>query len=141
MEGDICLWDALTHKQLGKPLKGHTKFITSLSWEPIHLDQDCNLLASSSKDTTIRIWHTPTQSTLHILSSHTKCVTKVLWGGENLIYSSSEDTNIKIWNKKGKMLKELKGHAHWVNTLCCHTDYALRTGGFDEKTYFFENKS
>jgi ribosome assembly protein 4 len=32
------------------------------------------------------------------------------------------------------MKKELKGHAHWVNTLCVHTDYALRTGAFDEST-------
>jgi len=28
---------------------------------------------------------------------------------------------------------DLKGHAHWVNTLALNTDYVLRTGCFDEK--------
>ena len=77
------------------------------------------------------------QRVVAICSGHTKSITKVLWGGQDLIFSASEDTTIKVWNKAGKQLKELKGHAHWVNTLCCHTDYALRTGGFDEKTFEF----
>lgn len=29
------------------------------------------------------------------------------------------------------MTQELKGHAHWVNTLALSTDYVLRTGCFD----------
>lgn len=69
---------------------------------------------------------------LVILSGHLKCVTKVIWGGQNYLYSSSEDQSVKVWDKAGKMIKDLKGHAHWVNALCLHTDYALRTGCFDE---------
>lgn len=68
-----------------------------------------------------------------ILSGHAKAITKVLWGGQNLIYTSSEDCTVKIWEKSGKLVKDLKAHAHWVNTLCVHTDFALRTGCFDEK--------
>lgn len=37
------------------------------------------------------------------------------------------------------MFKDLKGHAHWVNTLCVHTDYALRTGCYDEKAIKLES--
>lgn len=40
---------------------------------------------------------------IHTLTSHTKCITKVLWGGEGFIYSASEDTTIKVWNKEGKL--------------------------------------
>lgn len=29
------------------------------------------------------------------------------------------------------MLSELKGHAHWVNTLALSTDYVLQTGPYD----------
>jgi len=29
------------------------------------------------------------------------------------------------------MTQELKGHAHWVNTLALSTDYVLRTGCYD----------
>jgi ribosome assembly protein 4 len=40
---------------------------------------------------------------------------------------------IKVFNKNGTLKRDLKGHGHWVNTLCVHTDFALRTGCFDEK--------
>ena len=38
------------------------------------------------------------------------------------------------------MITELKGHAHWVNTLALSTDYALRTGCYDHmKKEFVED--
>ena len=33
----VRLWDPKTGKPIGDALKGHTKWVTSLSWEPIHL--------------------------------------------------------------------------------------------------------
>ncbi|KAI3485874.1 hypothetical protein L1887_50672 [Cichorium endivia] len=39
----------------GKPLRGHTKWVTSLSWEPIHANPTNPRLASSSKDGTVRL--------------------------------------------------------------------------------------
>ena len=33
----LRLWDPKTGKPIGEPLKGHSKWITSLAWEPIHL--------------------------------------------------------------------------------------------------------
>lgn len=70
-------------------LKGHTKWIMSLSWEPLHINEGCTLLASSSKDATMRIWNTETGVCLRAFGNHTKCVTKVIWGGEGNIYSCS----------------------------------------------------
>jgi len=29
------------------------------------------------------------------------------------------------------MIRELKGHGHWVNTLAVHTDYCLKTGCYE----------
>jgi ribosome assembly protein 4 len=59
-------------------------------------------------------------------------VTKVLWGGEGLIYSASQDRTVRCWNEDdGRLVNELKGHAHWVNTLALSTDYVLRTGCYD----------
>ncbi len=101
MNGDIVVWDAATAEKIGAPLKGHTKWITSLSWEPLHKNVLCELLASSSKDFTVRIWHVPSQRTLTVLNGHTQCVTKVLWGGEDHLYTASEDTTIKCWDKVG----------------------------------------
>ena len=33
----LRLWDPKTGKPIGEPLKGHSKWVTSLAWEPIHL--------------------------------------------------------------------------------------------------------
>jgi WD40 repeat protein len=33
----LRLWDPKTGKPIGDPLKGHSKWVTSLAWEPIHL--------------------------------------------------------------------------------------------------------
>ena len=63
-----------------------------------------------------------------VLSGHQSAVTKVLWGGQDFIYSASEDRTIKVWKKTGSFIRDLKGHGHWVNTLACHTDYALKNG-------------
>ena len=58
------------------------------------------------------------------LSGYSGNVTKVIWGGEGLIYGASEDRSIKVWDEKdGSMVKELKGHGHWVNHLALSTDY------------------
>jgi len=41
-------------------MKGHTKWITGLAWEPLHLGKESNLVASASKDGTARIWSVKT---------------------------------------------------------------------------------
>merc|ERR1711860_77549 len=36
--GKIIIWDPKTGKQVGTTMARHTKFITALAWEPLHLD-------------------------------------------------------------------------------------------------------
>jgi ribosome assembly protein 4 len=36
MDSVIRIWCPFTGKQIGNPLKGHKKYVTALSWEPIH---------------------------------------------------------------------------------------------------------
>lgn len=130
--GDIILWNPETGEQIGKSLKGHRQWITWLSWEPLHKNVNCRYLASSSKDSTIKIWDTTTGRLSKTLSSHTQSVTCVKWGGEGLIYSASQDRTIKVWKAEdGVLCRTLQGHGHWVNTMALNTDYATRTGAFD----------
>ena len=58
-------------------------------------------------------------------------ITKVLWGGQDFIYTASEDRSVRVFKKSGAMIRELKGHAHWVNTLAVHTEYCLKTGCYE----------
>ena len=32
---------------------------------------------------------------------------------------------------RGKLIRSLKGHGHWVNALALSSEYALRTGAYD----------
>ena len=43
----------------------HTKFITALAWEPLHLNGSCRRLASASNDGDVIIWDT-------VLGKHTE---------------------------------------------------------------------
>lgn len=54
MDGEVRVWDVSKGK--GKVLKGHTKWITALAWEPLHKNPRSTRLASASKDGDIRVY-------------------------------------------------------------------------------------
>lgn len=80
----------------------------------------------------MRVWDASTQRCLFTMGSHTMVVTCVRWGGEGLIYSSSRDTSINVWDARdGKLVRTLKGHGHYVNTLALSSEAVLRSGAYD----------
>ncbi len=134
MDNTLRIWDPVTGKALGDAIKGHRQCITSIAWEPIHINSECTRFASASKDGTVRIWDAVRRMTLFTLGSHIGPVMCVKWGAEGLIYTASRDKTIKVWDgKDGKLIRTLTGHAHWVNHLALNTDHLTRTGCFDER--------
>ncbi|KAJ3057102.1 hypothetical protein HK097_000566 [Rhizophlyctis rosea] len=132
MDSTIRLWNPKTGKPLGDALRAHSQVITSIVWEPMHLNSNSNRFASGSKDGTIRVWNATLRQVLFSMSQHTAPVMCVKWGGDGLIYSGSRDKTIKVWDSKdGKLVRSLEGHAHWVNHLALSTDFILRTGPYD----------
>ncbi|PKA50517.1 Notchless protein like [Apostasia shenzhenica] len=130
--GELILWNPETGKQSGNSLTGHKKWITAISWEPVHLQAPCRRFVSSSKDGDARIWDIYLKRCIISLTGHTLAVTCVKWGGDGMIYTCSQDCTIKVWEtSQGKLVRELKGHGHWVNSLALSTEYTLRTGAFD----------
>ena len=138
--------------------KGHTRWVTSLAWEPAHLlspppksgarDPPSSRLATGSKDGTVRVWDARKgRRCLATMPGHRLAVTSVVWGGgaENgggegegggggRIFSASRDGTIRVWCPENyTLVTELKGHGHWVNALALSTGYALRTGAFDHE--------
>lgn len=136
MDNSVRVWDPKTGNQVGKPLVGHSKFITSLSWEPLHLVPASRepRLASGSKDGTVRVWAVDRGVCEYCMSGHKSRVSCVKWGGFGDIFSGSHDKTIKQW-KEGRLVATLQAHAHWVNHIALSTDYALRSGPFDERKF------
>ncbi|PAV19902.1 WD-repeat protein [Pyrrhoderma noxium] len=138
-DGHVRLWDPKTGAPAGDALKGHSKWVTSLAWEPIHINAANPRLASSSKDGTVRVWDPATRRLIYTLGGHTASVNCVKWGGAGVggkgaLYTASSDRTVKVWDPSGRLLHTLKDHAHWVTTITLNTDFVLRTGPFDHTT-------
>ena len=134
MDGEVRLWQPSGVNPAVALLKGHKKGITGLAWEPAHRALPSRRLASSSRDGTVRVWDATLRRSLLTLTSHTNVVTAVKWGGDGLLYTSGRDCCIHVWEAgEGKLVRSLKGHGHWVNTLALSSEYALRTGAFDHR--------
>ncbi|KAI9207434.1 WD40-repeat-containing domain protein [Polychytrium aggregatum] len=141
MDTSIRLWNPKTGKAIGTDLKGHTKPITSIVWEPYMRSANCNRFATGSMDGTVRVWDAVQRRTLFTLSQHTGPVMCVKWGGDGLIYTGSRDKTIKVWDSAdGKLVRSLEGHAHWVNHLTLSTDYVLRSGPYDHTGKIFTSR-
>merc|ERR1712137_198154 len=89
-------------------------------------------VASASLDGSIRVWIVGQKGVSFTMATHTKGVTCLRWMSDGNILSASRDCTIRVWNsERGALVRTLKGHGHWVNTMALNTDYALRTGPFD----------
>ena len=133
MDNTVKIWNSKTGEALGGPLKGHFKWITSLAWEPFHVQAPGKpRLASASKDSTVRIWDVPLRRIEMVLSGHKGSVTCVRWGGIGRIYTASQDKSVKVWDQRqGSCLQTLSAHSHWVNHLALSTDFVIRTAFHD----------
>ncbi|EIN09488.1 WD40 repeat-like protein [Punctularia strigosozonata HHB-11173 SS5] len=137
-DGHVRLWDPKSGKPIGDAMRGHTKWVTSIAWEPIHINAAAPRLASSSKDGSVRVWLASTTRQLeYTLGGHSASVNVVRWGGggvggKGVLYTASSDRTVRVWDANGgKPIYTLKDHAHWVTTLALNTDFVLRTGPYD----------
>lgn len=139
MDGDVRLWaptagrGAAAGGESVALLKGHTKGVTCVAWEPAHRRLPCRRLASGGRDGCVRVWDATTRRSLHTLGGHgAHALASIRWGGDGLLYTAARDGVIHVWGADaGTLVRSLKGHGHWVNTLSLSSEHALRRGAFD----------
>lgn len=108
-DGHVRLWDPKTGAPQGDALRGHSKWVMSLAWEPVHLNASSPRLASASKDGTVRVWNAVNRKLEYTLGGHTASVNCVLWGGggvggKGVLYTASSDQTVKVWDPHGVSL-------------------------------------
>lgn len=116
------------------PLEGHSDGIFDVAWHPT-----LPLIASGSRDNTIRLWDLDTVETIRILEGHTDDIEVVVFDpfGEILV-SGGRDNNIIMWNIESALsdddiLSELLGsHKDWVLSMAFSSEGdSLVSGGRD----------
>ena len=93
--GDVIIWNTKNGEMICK-LSGHRQWVTSLSWEPLHLNGKCDRLASSSRDGTVVVWNVLSRRKEMTISGHSDSIECCKWSGENLIYTASRDRTIRV---------------------------------------------
>ena len=114
-------------------VSGHTQDVLDIAWNPF----DDNMIASSSEDTTVKIWEIPdkglgkenlSEPLLTLSDSHQRKVHQVLWHpvASNILLSASTDPLIVIWNlETGEAAIEIDCHPDHIYSVSWNTNGSL----------------
>ncbi|KAK3348667.1 quinon protein alcohol dehydrogenase-like superfamily [Lasiosphaeria hispida] len=112
-------------------LEGHSDSVSSVAFSP-----DSKLVASGSRDQTVKIWDAATGSYMQTLEGHSCNVSSVTFLPDSkLIISGSEDWTVKIWDMAtGSCTQTLKGHSDYVSSITFLPDLKLIASGSWDQT-------
>ncbi|KAH9203354.1 hypothetical protein DL95DRAFT_472452 [Leptodontidium sp. 2 PMI_412] len=119
-------WNALL-----QTLQGHSGRVNAVAFSV-----DGNLLASASRDKSVRIWNPATGKEMQRLERHSGEANAVAFSCDgSLLASGSSDGTVRLWNPgTGEEVQILEGHTGKVNAVAFSCDGSLLASGSSDKT-------
>ncbi|MBC7869939.1 MAG: TIR domain-containing protein [Chitinophagaceae bacterium] len=139
-DSTIRLWEVdsqnLRAMSRVKPLFliGHTSWVNAITFSP-----NGALLASTSKDKTIRLWDMVKMREVACLAGHTEEVIGVAFSPDGrLLASTSKDKTIRLWDLANQReLSVIRGHQSWANSVIFSPDGTLLATASGDSTIKF----
>ena len=112
-------------------LNAHSDFVEDVRFSP-----DGKLLASGSKDGTVRLWDPTTGTCRSTLEGHSSYVTSVAFSPDGkLLASGAYDNTVRLWDPAtGTGRSTLEGHSSDVTSVAFSADGKLLASGSDDNT-------
>lgn len=145
----------MTHLQVGRvdlnapKVAGHKQDVLDIAWSPFN----DNLIASSSEDTTVKIWQIPdgglldniTEPLLTLEGVHQRRVGLLAWNpvAENILLSASHDNVMAVWNlETGEAINVIECHPDLIYSISWnHTGSLVATTCKDKKLRIIDPRS
>jgi small GTP-binding protein len=119
--------------KLRHKFQGHEDVIFRIAWSP-----DGKMIASPSRDRSIRVWNAETGEHLKTLWGHSFGVNHVAWSPDSLLLASASfDWTIRIWDiETGESRRTIQGHSLEVRSIAWSPDGRTLASGSDDMRIF-----